>query len=573
MKTILTTMKKTEMRFKGFMALYALLATVTTIGLLIINRLTGEISEAAVMGDTGIIFRLFIFITGVTVLRAASAAINTIMMAKYSAKAGYKLRAHFINYFLRIPFSTLEKAGSGESLSIYSNDIPVAVQLVTSGLLTAFEDFVGFAASFVFMILISPSFTGVLLIAAVGMLVMQALFALPLNKMSVKISEKKAEFNAVANDSLQNLNTIAAYSLEDVLEERYLKSYYSYFAVIKRFALYLGFIIGSMMAVLMSPLIVVFVVLANGVISGAMTLAEFVAFVTTVIIAAGSITQLAQNASRIAQLMAGAKRLNDNTATPLEEEVAENSQTEEHAAIIFDNVSFAYSEDSPPALENVSFSATAGEKIAVVGSSGSGKSTMLKLLLGLYKPTAGEICINDKNIAELPKSTLRNYFAYVPQGSFLFPESIAQNITLKPNISDMPRLTKAARDTGILDFVNNLPDGFNSVLSEAAGNISGGERQRIAMARAFYKDAPVILFDEATSALDPATEAAVLENLQAAMAEKTVIMVAHRAKAIAICDTIIVMDGGKVSAIGTHDHLLANNDVYRNLYLTESEAA
>jgi len=577
MKTILTTMKKTGMRFKGFMFLYMLLATVTAVGLIIINRLTGEISEAAVTGDTDIMLRLLIFVTGVTVLRVAAAAINTVLLAKVSANAGYKLRAHFIDYFLRVPFATLEKSGSGESLSIFSNDIPVAERLITGGLVTVFEDFISFISAFVFLILISPSFTGILFLAAVGMLVMQLVLSIPLQKMTKKMSERKADFNAVVNDSLQNLSTVAAYSLEDVLEERYLKSYNKYFALTKRFAWFLGVMVGSMLVVIFSPLIVMFIVLANGVISGNLTLAEFVAFITTVIIAATNITQLAQNISNIAQLIAGGKRLNENTAEALEEEAAEDIKpvTIANTSIIFENVSFFYGDnkDTTPALDNISLEINPGDKIAIVGGSGSGKSTMLKLLLGLYEPTAGEIKINDKNATNFTKSCLRNIFAYVPQDSFLFPEGIAQNISLEPEISDMPRLQKACAGAGILDFINTLPDKFSSVLSEAAGNISGGQRQRIAMARAFYKDAPVILFDEATSALDPATEAAILTSLDSITPGKTVIMVAHRPKAIAACDTIIVMDKGKIVGIGTNEELLNTNEIYRGLYFNENSHA
>jgi ABC-type multidrug transport system fused ATPase/permease subunit len=217
-------------------------------------------------------------------------------------------------------------------------------------------------------------------------------------------------------------------------------------------------------------------------------------------------------------------------------------------------------------LEDVNLSIKAGSKMAIVGGSGSGKSTMLKLLLGLYEPTKGEIAINNKATTTYTKADLRNIFAYVPQDSFLFPESIGKNITLENEIADMARLEKACAEAGILDFINSLPDGLNSILTEGADNISGGQRQRIAMARAFYKNAPVILFDEATSSLDPATEAAILSSFANVAAGKTVIMVAHRPMAIAACDVIIVMENGKVAGVGSHDELLKNNEAYQNLY-------
>ncbi|MCL2360626.1 MAG: ABC transporter ATP-binding protein/permease [Defluviitaleaceae bacterium] len=590
---MLTTMKKTGMRFKGFMLLYAILATVTAVGIIAVNRLTGEISQAAVDGNTDIILRLFVFVTGVTALRAICAAINTVMLARISAGAGYKLRQHFVNYFLRVPFAAVEKAGSGESLSIYSNDIPNAESLITGGILAAFEDFIAFVSAFIFMLLLSPAFTGILFIAAVVMLVIQILLSRPLQKMSVKTSERQAEFNAVVNDSLQNLTTIHAYSLDEVLEERYMKAYNNYFSLMKRVAWLIAFLIGAMMAVMLSPLIVVFVVLAGGVIGGTLNLAEFVAFVTTIMIATGGVMQLGQNVSQIARLVAGAKRLNDNTAEGFEcddfdgEIPAQGqrwSQTKNMFAahpcnqdngtnIVFENITFAYGET--PVLEDVSFHIESGKKIAIVGGSGSGKSTILKLLLGLYEPTSGEIRIGERNSTSYTKSSLRNNFAYASQDSFLFSESIGYNITLNTKKDEnIFLLRKACNDAGVLDFIESLPNQFDSILSEAADNISGGQRQRVAMARAFYKNAPIILFDEATSALDPATEEAILASFDNVVAGKTVIMVAHRAKAIATCDEIIVMDKGKIASIGNHSHLIENCEIYRGLYLkNEREVA
>jgi len=213
--------------------------------------------------------------------------------------------------------------------------------------------------------------------------------------------------------------------------------------------------------------------------------------------------------------------------------------------ISFTNVSFSYNEDSPLALDNVSFRVSPGSRVAFTGGSGSGKSTILKLLLGLYEQAEGQITIGDKDISMLSRESLRNAIAYVPQDSFLLPGTIGENITLENTISDPARLKKACMEAGILDFINSLPNKWDSVLTESSENISGGQRQRIAMARAFYKDAPIILFDEATSALDPTTEAAILRSLSEAAKDKTVIMVAHREASITACDAKIHMEGGK----------------------------
>ena len=558
MKAFFTTLKRTKLRYSTMILPFILVSVMASIGAVTMNLLSGEMSEAALQGDIDALTRFILLITGVLVLRAGASAASTLILARFSAKAGYKLRALFINHFLRVPFAKLEKTASGENLSIYSNDIPRAESLVASGILGLLADFISFIAAFVFLIIISPAFTGILFLAAIGMLVLQLLLSIPIQKLSVKMSEEEAKFNAMVNDSLQNLSVVAAYSLDKVLEERYMNAYGKFFSVLKSFAKALALTVGTMMAVLFSPLIVIVIVLAIATIDGNMTLVEFIAFSTTIMIAAGGLTSMAQTVGWLAQSAAGAKRLMDNTADA--PEILESGAPEHVSGVIsFKNVTFAYGENENEdaavkfALDDVSFDIAPGSKVAIIGGSGSGKSTILKLLLGLYEPTSGEITIGGHDATSFAKDSLRNAFAYVPQDSFLFPESIGKNITLEDDVetgfSDMPRLKKACAEAGILDFIDTLPDRFGGVLTESADNISGGQRQRIAMARAFYKNAPVILFDEATSSLDPATEATVLDSLATAAHGKTVIIVAHRESAIAACDIIIAMEDGKIKSI------------------------
>ena len=565
MKTFFTTIKKVKPQYRTMILPFLLAAIVAAVGAVVMNLLSGQISEAAVAMELDTIFRLIALMTGVFVLRAGAAAAATVLLARFSARAGFRLRKLFVDHFLRVPFSIIEKTPSGEQLNIYSKDIPNAENFIASGLLGLVVDFISFVSAFLFLVYISPQHTGILILAAIGMVIVQGLISIPLHKVEVKMSEDFAKVTAVANDSLQNLSVVAAYSLEEVLEKRYIDHYNVFYARLKRMAVILAVTIGLMLTLMFSPLVVVVTMLGLATIDGNMTLAEFIAFATTITMVAGSLTMIGQRVAGIAQAGAGAKRLID--ATVDEVEILDDGEGVRagEVAISFKDVTFAYGE-AEPVLNGVNVDIRPGSKIAIVGGSGSGKSTILKLLMGLYDPTGGEILLNGQSTTAFSKNNLRNMFAYVPQDSFLFPESIGKNITLESDMSDLPRLEKACDDAEILDFINSLPDKFDGVLTEAADNVSGGQRQRIAMARAFYKNAPVILFDEATSSLDPATEAAVLGNIWHATTGKTVIIVAHRATAIAACDTIIVLDGGKVSGVGNHEELIANNEVYRGLY-------
>ena len=375
----------------------------------------------------------------------------------------------------------------------------------------------------------------------------QVLVSLPIQKISIVANEATANFNAVVNDSLQNTATITAFSLEEKMENRYMEAFKQVFAAQYKRVFMIATLVIAGLALSTSPMIFAMIASGIAVVNETMSIADFIVYTGMAMMAAGWLMDLAQALGRIQELRAGAKRLNEQTNEAEEAPGEATPLPHTHpTAVAFHNITFAYADDAPDVLHGVSFSIARGQKVAFIGGSGSGKSTILKMMLGLYTPKDGTISVLGANAADIGRYALRSAFAYVPQDSFLLPVSICENITGQDTPQDLPRLEKACADAGILGFIRTLPDQFATILTESAENLSGGQRQRIAMARAFYTDAPIILFDEATSALDPATEAAILQTLQTATQDKTVIMVAHRTAARAFCDTTITLEGGRV---------------------------
>jgi len=545
MKTIFTTIGKSGLGYKGFVLFYVLASAIVSVGLIFTNRLQGEMSEAALGHDVDALLWLLLLVSGLTILRAVFSALSTLWLARFLATAGYNLRRHFISHFLGAPFAKVEEAGSGESLSIYSNDVPSAANLISTGIMEILSGFIAFSTSLTFLLFISPLYTGALVLAFIVMMAIVMALSMPMRKHAEAQSKETANFNAVVNDSLQNLSVVVSYDLDDIMEARYMAVYDRYMAASKRIAKASIPLVSSTFFALFGPIVVINVVLAFGVVNGNFTIADFIAYLATIMMVIGGISRVASGIGNLAPIVARAKRMNDNTGHESEERIGGETADLDNVTINFRNVSFSYGEDSPLALDNVSFNISPGSRVAFAGGSGSGKSTILKLLMGLYEPKEGEIIIGGKDITILSKENLRNLFAYVPQDSFLMPGTIRENITLDDTVADPLRLEKACADAGILGFINSLPNKWDSVLAESSENISGGQRQRIAMARAFYKNAPVILFDEATSALDPATETSILRSLDEAAKNKTVIMVAHRESAIAHCNRVIRMEEGK----------------------------
>ncbi len=234
-------------------------------------------------------------------------------------------------------------------------------------------------------------------------------------------------------------------------------------------------------------------------------------------------------------------------------------------ALSFDNVYYAYGDGRRPALDGVSFQVAAGQRVALVGPSGAGKSTVAHLLLRFIEPAPGSIVVNGVPLHTWPAAAWRAHVAWVPQHPYLFNASVAENIRLARPGASLEEVRRAARQAHAHEFIQALPQGYNTVIGERGARLSGGEAQRIALARAFLKDAPLLILDEATSHLDLKHESLMRQATERLAEGRSVLIIAHRLSTVQRADQIIVMEAGKVSGCGTHPSLVLQNDLYRRL--------
>jgi len=247
--------------------------------------------------------------------------------------------------------------------------------------------------------------------------------------------------------------------------------------------------------------------------------------------------------------------------------------TPQTATVTFEDVEFGYSSERP-ILNGLSFSVAAGSKLAIVGGSGSGKSTIVRLLYRFYDPLAGRVLVNGQDIRNVNLDSLRNNVGVIPQDSVLFHSDIYHNISYGKLSAPPERVYAAAQMADIHDSIVSWPQGYQTPVGERGLKLSGGEKQRISIARAFMKDPSILVYDEATSSLDSITEQKILAALDRVTQNRTTIMIAHRLSTVIDADEILVLEEGKVAERGTHAHLLANvNSLYAQLWHKQHEAA
>jgi ATP-binding cassette subfamily B multidrug efflux pump len=387
-----------------------------------------------------------------------------------------------------------------------------------------------------------------------------------INSRSEKIQQRLSSLSGFVQENFSGIRVIKSYVREKSVQESFAKESEGYktqsMALVQVQALFYPMML---LLIGISNVIIIYVggveVMKGNVTPG--NVAEFVVYLNQLmfpVISLGWVTSLIQRAA------ASQKRINEFLHTKPEIVSISNDRRKINGQITFNNVSFIYPDTGIQALKNISFTAEPGQMVAIIGRTGSGKSTVANLIMRMYDCTSGHIEIDQVSLHLQNLEHYRAQIGFVPQEVFLFSDTIANNIAFSADVLDMPVVEQAAKNAAVYDNIIEFENGFETMIGERGITLSGGQKQRVSIARAIVKQPQILIFDDCLSAVDTRTEEAILNNLGHIMQGKTSIIIAHRISTIKNADKILVMDQGQIIEQGTHDSLMELKGSYFELY-------
>ena len=526
------------------------------------------------------------------ILQAAFSFFRVYTFTRVSEQSMRDLRKTLYTKIITLPIPFFEKNRVGELMSRITTDITQLQDVLSITLAEFFRQIFTLVGGIILISFLSSKLTLFMLMTFPFLVVAAIIFGRFIRKNSKKVQDELASTNIIVEETLQSINVVKAFTNEDLEVKRYGSSVQKVVDYALKAATFRGGFISFIIFVLFGGVVGVVWYGGNLVLQGELAFKDLFTFIIYTGFIGGSVGGLGDMYAQIQRTIGASERIleilqeeseiNVETAHPAPDGGVSTRISDSKAPpsgaggalfISYQKVAFSYpSRPDMEVLRDISFEVKAGEKIALVGYSGAGKSTIVQLLMRYYKLSGGQILVDGKNINDYDLTDLRKNIAIVPQEVMLFGGTIYENIAYGNPQASENEVIEASRKANAFDFINSFPEGFQTIVGERGVKLSGGQRQRVAIARAILKDPAILILDEATSALDSESEKLVQDALDGLMQNRTTIIIAHRLATIRNVDTIYVLKDGEISESGSHDELLlVENGIYANLVKLQFE--
>jgi len=505
----------------------------------------------------------------VAAIMAVASAGRYFCVALLGERVASDLRRRLYDHLLTLDQAFYERTRTGELVSRLAADTELVQTIVGSTLSVALRSAVMLIGAATLMIVTSPRLAGFTALVIPAVILPIVIFGRRVSRLSRESQDRVADASAIASESLNAVHTVQAYTREPDESRRYTDAVLRALGTARRrigmtatlTAMVILLSSGAITAVLWAG--------AHAVIAGTMEVGVLGGFVLYAFLAAGSVGALTEVWGDVLRAAGALGRIGELLDTRVEIRSPDEPQSiasPARGAIRFEAVEFRYpSRPDRAALHDFSLAVEPGQTIALVGPSGAGKSTVFQLLMRFHDPLSGRITLDGVDLRAIALPDLRGAFALVPQDPVLFGSSAADNIGFGRTGASNEQVMQAARAAEAHDFLDALPDQYQTYLGERGVRLSGGQQQRVAIARALLRDAPVLLLDEATSSLDAQSEHLIQHALERLKHGRTTLVIAHRLATVQGADRIVVMDGGRIVAQGTHAELVREDGLYAEL--------
>lgn len=519
-------------------------------------------------GDAGLLDQAVLICIGITILLALGSYLRTVLINKVAERVIADIRKAVFRHTIGLSSGWFEQTRTGDVISTLTVDTNLIQTVVASSLSMAMRNILVLIGGIALLVLTSPKLTLVILAVIPAVIIPVILIGRRLRRQSRLAQDRLAEVSIEAEETLAAIGTVQAFARHDFMENRFnTATEASYDAAIRRLMLR-GLMSGVVILLVFSAIAFILWMGGQDLLRGQMSAGDLSSFVFYAALVASSVGSLSDMAGELQRAAGAAERIalllrqrQTITSPPSPEPLPEGA-----LSIRFDQVGFHYdTRPDLPTLTGIDLDIKPSERVALVGPSGAGKSTMLGLILRLFDPVEGRVLIGGVDARQADLAALRGAMGLVPQETALFSGTIADNILFgRPDASE-EAMRAAAVSANADGFITALPEGYASPIGEKGIRLSGGQRQRIAIARALLRNPSILLLDEATSSLDAQSEQAVQNALAVLMQGRTTVVIAHRLATVLSADRIVVLDAGRIIAIGQHEELLASCPLYHDL--------
>lgn len=574
--SMILLMKPYILKHKWSLILVIILVITSNMLLLSIPSVTGKMIDSIGLGQGKVDFKVLGIAAASIVLLSLAGwlfeFIRNLIMTKTAQAIVFELRQTVFAHLIKLPISFIESNMKGDLMSRISIDIDNISETISSDIITIFTSIVTIFVAFAMMLSISPYLTIIFVVSVPVMLMASRYIS---GKSRKLFRKKKMQFAALCAHSEEMLTaqkTIKLFGMEDYNTNQY----NAISEKLNETGTEADFFSSTMMPTMNFFNNLTFVAISIMgcalLLQGKISIGNISSFIIYSKRFTSPIVETANVYNTLQSAMASCERIYYllNQEQEKEKDISDNisnlnAPTTVKGEVVFKDVCFSYVKDTP-VIKNLSFSVKPGQRVAIVGATGSGKTTITNLLLRFYQADSGAITIDGMNVNDIALSTLRRYYALVLQDNFLFEATVRENIDYAAETGDLERIQAAIDEVEMTEYVQDLPHNFDTMLSNNANNMSVGQKQLLTIARILMTDTSMLIFDEATSSVDTKTEKKIKIATEKLMEGKTSFIIAHRLSTILNCDLILVMSNGVLVEVGTHQQLMEKKNTYYEMY-------